>query len=696
MKNLSEFFDNYRTATFIFVGGCLLTSLLTIWQFRDIEEQRANSANNILQKYAASLQSSLDHRLFALDSLNAFLHSYAELDLSNPAEEQQFRHHFNQFANELHHSVEGILSLQLAPQGVIRYLTGAKNNNKALNYDLFEDDSRKAQIVNAIYDYRQVITGPITLVQGGEAIIARKALFSNTSPNASAKRLQEKLILANNAPVPEDFWGLATVLFTTDALLDNAGLTSSHMESFNFALKGRHGLGDSGDVFWGRPDTFTDNDHTQSINFDAGSWLLAVKHASPTPLSSLTTMALLGMLLTLVVVYAEILVSRTRRARQTDLAKDAFLASMSHEIRSPLNGVVGMTSLLRETELDEEQSKMVNAIETSASHLSAVIGDILDFSKIHAGKVELDYSLVRLKDLFQNCIDIILPQAEEKSQHIRLSISQDLDAVFFKVDSTRLKQVVINLLSNAVKFTGENGTIELAVSADVSAAQKTLKILISDNGIGLNEEQIARLFRSFSQADISTTRRYGGTGLGLAISKNLAQLMGGDISVTSVVDKGSRFTVTLPLDIVAAPDEEQQSNVIANEQNHSLKILVVDDLSMNQSMMVMMLEKIGYPADVADNGREALEMQAKNNYDLIFMDWEMPEMDGVEATRLIRSKVKTERHPWIIALTANASSTHKEKCIQAGMNDYLSKPVGIDQIKDRINRVVYERTVNPI
>lgn len=696
MKNLSEFFDNFRTATFIFVGGCLLTSIITFWQFRDIEAQRADTADNILKKYASSLQSSLDQRLFTLDSLNAFLHSYAELDLNNPAEEQQFRHHFNQFANQLHYSVEGVLSLQLAPQGVIRYLTGDDNNKKALNYDLFEDDARKAQIINAIYDYRQVITGPIKLVQGGEAIIARKALFADTSPNASATRLQEKLILTDDTPIPDDFWGLATVLFTTDALLDKAGLTSSQMELFNFALKGRHGLGENGDVFWGKPDAFIDNNHTQSINFDAGSWELAVKHASPFPLSSIITVGLLGLLLTLAAVYAEILVLRTRRARQTDLAKDAFLASMSHEIRSPLNGVVGMTSLLRETSLDEEQHKMVKAIETSSSHLSAVIGDILDFSKIHAGKIELDYRAVSLKDLFQNCIEIIFPQAEEKFQHIRLSISQDLDDVFFKADSTRLKQIVINLLSNAVKFTGEKGTIELAVSADLSQPQQTLKILVSDTGIGMSEEQIARLFRSFSQADISTTRRYGGTGLGLAISKSLSQLMGGDISVTSLVNKGSRFKVTLPLEIVSAPKEARHTRIIDNAQNQSMKILVADDLSMNQSMMVMMLEKIGHTADIADNGREALQMQAENNYDLIFMDWEMPEMDGVEATRLIRKKVSSPHHPWIIALTANASSTHREECIQAGMNDYLSKPVGIEQIKEKIKQISDKRTETPV
>lgn len=692
MKRLLTFFDDHKATLFTFVAGCVLTSALTLMLYKDIAQQRANTADNILKKYTSSLQSSLDHRLFTLDALNAFLHSYAELDIDIPTQEERFRHHFNQFANELDYSIDGILSLQLAPQGIIRYITGDEKNNKAMNYDLFEDDSRKQQIVKAIYEHRQVITGPIKLVQGGDAIIARKALFASDSPNASAERLEEKLILAEGATVPNDFWGLATVLFTTDALLQKAGLTADLMNEFSFALKGKHGLGAEGEVFWGDASIFNNTPHIQAIEFDAGQWLLAVKHTSAFPLSSILLMIILGMLLTLAVVYAEILVSRNRLAKQTDLAKDAFLASMSHEIRSPLNGVVGMTSLLKATNLDDEQSTMVKAIDTSVSHLSSVIGDILDFSKINAGKIELDYRVVPLADLFQECIGIIMPQAEVKSQHIRLSIAQNLKSVDFKTDSTRLKQIVINLLSNAVKFTGERGIIELAVSADNSGGQPLLNILVSDNGIGISDEQITRLFKSFSQADASTTRKYGGTGLGLAISKNLSQRMGGDIAVTSVLTKGSRFTVTLPLEMIESREMTENEHIhIAPKLKQDIKILVADDLSMNQSMMVMMLDKIGHKADVADNGREAFEMQAKNNYDLIFMDWEMPEMDGVEATRKIRSEVQSKHTPWIIALTANASSTHKDQCIEAGMNDYLSKPVGIDQIKEKINALTLDQ-----
>ncbi|WP_438969838.1 ATP-binding protein [Methylophaga sp.] len=687
MKKLLIFFEQHLAALVIFVLGCLATSMLVLVEYKNIETQRADTADNILKKYASSLQSSLDRRLFTLDALNAFLYSYAELDLTVPDEELRFRHHFNHFANELHASVEGVISLQLAPQGVIRYLTGDASNNKAMDYDLFEDDSRRTQIVNAIYDYHQVITGPIKLIQGGEAIIARKALFNMDSPNASATRLREKLIISSDKPVPDDFWGLATVLFTTESLMAKAGLSSSTLNGYDFALKGRHGLGDDGEVFWGEPVVFDDKAQVHRIEFDAGEWLLAVRNSSAFPLTSLASLALLGLLLTLAAVYAEILLSRNRKARQIDLAKDAFLASMSHEIRSPLNGVVGMTSILRQTRLNDEQKVIVNAIDTSAGHLTAVIGDILDFSKINAGKIELDYSSVQLSQLFQQCIDITLPQAKQKSQHMRLNISQSLQSVYFRTDTTRLKQIVINLLSNAVKFTESQGTIELSVRKEISQSQPLLNIMISDNGIGMTDIQQSRLFHSFSQADTSTTRKFGGSGLGLAISKNLALLMGGDITVISEIDKGSQFTLTLPFEVVDIDDDNQRPLISPETNKQNLKILVTDDLTMNQSMMVMMLEKLGYRADVADDGQMALEMQSQNEYDLIFMDWEMPEMDGVEATRLIRLTAKSERHPWIIALTANASSTHKEKCLEAGMNDYITKPISIDQIREKITKL---------
>lgn len=686
MNHFISQFGHYRTPFLILFFGSLITGALAMLEYQSITEQREQYADDTLEKHAAALQSALDERLFTLDALDAFVSSQAELDLTVNRQEQQFSRHFDQFANQLHQSVDGILSLQLAPQGIIRYLTG-EENKKALNYDLFEDDSRKQQIIRAVYQYRQVITGPIKLVQGGEAIIARKALFAPDSPNASANRLQQKLLYLEPDDLPSDFWGLATVLFTTDAILSSAGLTQLDSEKFSFALKGKHGLGAEGDVFWGEPDVFAESPQVHPIEFDAGSWLLGIRHNQRFPLTSILVIIILGMALTLAGVYAEILLSRNRRAIESEAAKDAFLASMSHEIRSPLNSVVGLSSLLRNTQLSDEQQKLVTGIETGASQLSAVIGDILDFSKIAAGKVELEYRSVRLKRMLEQCLEMVSAQAHNKGHQLELKLAAGLKNLVFSADETRCKQILINLLSNAVKFTDPGGQISVVADSRDLGDNRQLVITVKDNGIGLSDSEQDQLFQRFSQADSSTTRKYGGSGLGLAISKSLALLMGGDISVTSVKNNGSDFTLQLPLQLAEMPKTSGDLSTTALPDKGKLKILVVDDLPMNVTMMEMMLKKLGLESDTASNGEEAVEKHRERGYDLIFMDWEMPVLDGVEATRRIRRLNGSTVSPWIIALTANASTSHKETCINAGMNDYISKPIAIDQIAAKLQQL---------
>lgn len=688
---MSRFIDlllRHLTSLMILLVGITLTTIWSVIEINDERQQREHAAENIVKKYAANLQSSLDQRLFTLDALNAFVHSYAELDLEDEVQEKQFSQHFRQFADELHISVDGILSLQLAPQGVISYMTGNQQNSKALGYDLFEMDNRREQIIRAIYEHSQVITGPIHLIQGGEGIIARKAIFAAHSPNASPERLKEKLLLAEGSLVPRDFWGLASVLFTTEALLQKAGLYQTKQENFEFAIKGRHGMGFDGEVFWGAPDIFTDPASLHIIEFDAGSWVLAVRHATHFPVIRIIMIVVLGLVLTGLAIYGEILFSKNRSARESERAKDIFLASMSHEIRSPLNGIVGMTSLLRRTALNDEQQRLINGIESSTSHLSAVIGDILDFSKIAAGKIELEYHAVELDELIEQCLDMVRPQAEAKSHSLKIQIDDALSGRYIKTDKTRFKQILVNLLSNAIKFTPNGGEITVHVYTQEHDDEARLLIDVIDNGIGMTEAEMTRLFQRFSQGDPSTTRKYGGTGLGLAISRNLSRLMNGDLTVNSRKNQGSTFTLTLPLTLTSAPPRLDIQPSLEDQQLPSqLKILVVDDLPMNRQMMLMMLKKIGFRADEAANGLEAITLQQENAYDVIFMDWEMPEVDGVEATRRIRKLPGNGNKPWIIALTANANSTHKEQCLAAGMNDYVSKPVSIEDIVNKLKQI---------
>jgi CheY-like chemotaxis protein len=259
--------------------------------------------------------------------------------------------------------------------------------------------------------------------------------------------------------------------------------------------------------------------------------------------------------------------------------------------------------------------------------------------------------------------------------------------IAFKTDETRFKQIIINLLSNAIKFTDNGGEIKLLAEIRHIGEDALLTVTVRDNGIGMSESEIARLFQRFTQADASTTRKYGGTGLGLAISRNLARLMDGDLSVFSVKHQGSDFTLQLPFEQLTIQIDDSNNVLPALSLDENLRILVVDDLPMNLTMMVMMLKKLGFEADTATNGLEAVKRQASESYDLIFMDWEMPELDGVEATRRIRNLNGADNKPWIIALTANASTTHKEACIKAGMNDYLAKPVSIDQIANKLKQV---------
>ncbi|WP_417510000.1 ATP-binding protein [Methylophaga sp.] len=686
MKQLYAWIYVYRSYLLILLIGSMATAYLMLQEMHEIDVQREQIASAFIAKHASALQSTLSERLSSLESLNAFVIENAHYNLQVKEDEQQFQKRFDRFANQLHQSIDGFLSLQLAPQGVIRYLTGPENNKKALGYDLFKDDARREQIISAIYLYEQVITGPINLIQGGSAIIARKAIFSELSPNSSSDRLIYHHLLADTSLKPRnDFWGLATILFTTESLLNEAGLLDSDMNGFELALKGRHGLGEDGEVFWGKATIFDKPDHISPIHFRSGSWLLAVKNTSTYPIARVLNFAALGTLLTITLLVAVYMRQRNRSAKQRETAKDAFLAMVSHELRSPLNGVIGLTSLLNKTALDTEQRQLVESLSISSKQLSSIIGDILDFSKISAGKLELDYQAVNLASTIEDCVRITTPLAEQKDLPITVNIAPVIMEQLIMTDEIRLKQIVLNLLNNAVKFT-QSGSIAVDINAIENFGEQRLIIKVTDTGVGMSAKQMTGLFEHFNQLDQTTNRKYGGTGLGLAISKSLAVLMNGDIHVQSSINKGSSFTLDLPLSLVEKNQTESETPHLAIENKISqLSILVVDDLEMNRFMMQMIIKKLGGDAALAENGIEAIHLQNEHHYDLIFMDWQMPDCDGVEATKRIR-KHFNNNNPWIVALTANASTTDKQEAIESGMNDYLLKPVSVEDIQQAFER----------
>jgi signal transduction histidine kinase/ActR/RegA family two-component response regulator len=373
-------------------------------------------------------------------------------------------------------------------------------------------------------------------------------------------------------------------------------------------------------------------------------------------------------------------------------AKSEFVATMSHEIRTPMNGVLGTVALLQTTPLSDEQIEYVQTIQISAEALLFIINDILDYSKIEAGRLVLERTTFDLRQLLGEMRNLLAPQAASKGLVLSLLMDEGLP-VRFLGDPNRIRQILFNLVGNAIKFTPAGRVTIDVVETGLADGRNRIQIAVRDTGIGISAEALARLFQPFTQADVSVTRRFGGTGLGLVISKRLVELMGGEIGVDSMPGSGSTFWFSLPLDRAAPLTQTASSPKLAwvwTERETRLRVLVAEDNAVNQKVTSRLLERMGCHVDVAGNGLEAIQMHTRSAYDLIVMDWQMPELDGLEATRRLRADPNLRQVP-IIGMTAHASEDDRQSCLASGMDYYVSKPVRPDELRAVLDRCCESR-----
>ena len=649
--------------------------------------------------------------------MEAFVKSHLILDWTDPEDQQIIQPKFEIFTKSLDQQVPGVLSIQVAPNGIVTNLTNIEHNHQALGHDILKDLNRRPQVLKSIRQRSTIVAGPLTLIQGGDALIARNAIFTE-----SGAYNPQQYIAQNRAQpqdkwlkdIPSDFWGFSTVVIDHTQIFQEVGLNEAD-NRYKYSIKGKNGLGANGEVFWGDTSIFDDPLMTTTISLPTGEWIIGIQSKSCVSKWRSVWIAMLGVSVSGMLGYSRFAKKKTEEKLErshkkliyaTQL-KDEFLANMSHELRTPLNAILGTTEGLQEEifgRINPQQTKQLQTIESSGSHLLSLINDILDVAKIEAGQMTLVLESSHLNSLIQSCLALVTPQAQKKNIQIKTSpINPNLN---IRIDERRIRQSIVNLLNNAVKFTPQGGKINLDITISQTSTRANshslgspchLTIAVTDTGIGIAPEDLRKLFQPFIQIDSTLNRQYDGTGLGLALVKRFIELHSGEVTANSAVGQGSCFTIEVPCSIEpsSSPTPEPQIASPPPQVNHSLSgintpktsplILLVEDNEANIITISSYLDAKGYDLLSTQNGKEAITLVHAEKPDLVLMDIQMPQMDGIETIQYLRKDPNLTDLP-IIVLTALAMPGDRDRCLAAGATDYISKPIRLKILQSLIQK----------